>query len=89
MTLITVYSLDNCPNCEILKETLGYLGVEFVERNLQDKNSIIELRYHACFPKEAPVLQMSTGRIWESKEIFHDGAILEEVLNEVLTVTGG
>jgi len=49
--------MENCPNCDTLKSTLKEHGIDFEERNLETKEAIIELRYCACFPQEAPVLQ--------------------------------
>lgn len=82
MTTI-VFSLDNCPNCEKLKETLKANGIEFEEWDLSDKKSLFELRYRACFPKEAPVL-MTDKNVYESKAIFGSlGEVKEEILNQL------
>ena len=64
-----VYTLDVCPNCEKLKAALTEAGVEFEERNMQKRDSRVDLRCRACFAREAPVL-MTEDRVYESREIF-------------------
>jgi glutaredoxin len=52
-----VYLDENCPNCERLKSSLKELEIAFEEKDLETKEAIIELRYLAGFPREAPVLR--------------------------------
>lgn len=83
MSSIIVYSMENCPNCETLKSTLKEHGIDFEERNLETKEAIIELRYCACFPQEAPVLQCGKT-CYESKHIFgKDGTVNRHIIHAV------
>ena len=83
MSHIIVYTMENCPNCDKLKATLKGLGIDYEEKDLETKEAIIELRYQACFPKEAPVLQC--GRIcYESSRIFgEDGTVNKHVIHAI------
>lgn len=83
MSRIIVYTMENCPNCDKLKETLKDLGIDYEEKDLETKEAIIELRYHACFPQEAPVLQC--GRTcYESKNIFGEsGAVNLHIIQAI------
>lgn len=51
-----VFTLEVCPNCERLKEKLTEEGIEYDERDMQDKMSLVDLRVLQCFAREAPVL---------------------------------
>jgi len=83
MTDICVYSVENCPNCERLKSTLKELGIAFEEKDLETKEAIIELRYLACFPQEAPVLR-SGGTAYESPAIFErDGTVNKHLIHAI------
>ena len=54
---LTVYSLEYCPNCEILKTFLKKGEHMFDERDLSTAESLTELRVNGIFVNEAPVLQ--------------------------------
>ena len=75
--------MKHCPNCERLKEILKGLQIEFVERDLETKESIIDLRVLGCFPQEAPVLRF--GRTcYESPKIFgKDGSVNWHVIHAI------
>jgi len=36
--------MENCPNCEKLKETLNGFGIEYEEQNIETKEAIFDLR---------------------------------------------
>jgi len=74
-----IYSLEVCPNCEKLKSAFKAAGVEFEERDMQTKNSMVDLRCRACFAQEAPVL-MTEDRVYESTDIFTNGEVDPGVL---------
>jgi len=75
-----IFTLDTCPNCEKLKATLRAAGVEFEERDLEDKMSLVDLRCRGCFPREAPVL-MTVDRVYEVGDLFtEEGRIEPHVL---------
>lgn len=78
-----IYSLEVCPNCDKLKTTLKEHGIPYTDKNMEDKESLYELRYRACFAQEAPVLMTDT-RVYESKDLFGaDGAVLETVIADL------
>jgi glutaredoxin len=75
-----VYTLEVCPNCEKLKAALEEAGIEFEERDMQTRDSLVDLRCRACFAQEAPVL-MTEDRVYESKQIFsQDGCVDSGIL---------
>ncbi|MDX8551782.1 glutaredoxin family protein [Methanospirillum sp. J.3.6.1-F.2.7.3] len=75
-----VYTLDVCPNCEKLKAALTEAGIEFEERDMQTRDSLVDLRCRACFTQEAPVL-MTEDQVYESKQIFsQDGSVDSGIL---------
>jgi Glutaredoxin and related proteins len=75
-----VYTLDVCPNCEKLKAALTEAELEFEERDMQTRDSLVDLRCRACFAQEAPLL-MTEDRVYESKQIFTpDGAVDSGIL---------
>lgn len=66
-----IYTLEYCPNCDKLKSSLRAAGVEFEERDMETKMSLVDLRCRQCFTREAPVL-MTEDRVYESKDLFDD-----------------
>ena len=75
-----VYTLDVCPNCEKLKVALEEAEIEFEERDMQTRDSLVDLRCRACFTQEAPVL-LTKDRVYESKQIFTpDGCVDSGIL---------
>lgn len=83
MSNVIVYTMENCPNCDRLKATLKGLDIDFEERDLETKEAILELRYCACFPQEAPVLQCGK-RCYESKSIFgEDGTVNRHIIHAI------
>ncbi|MCQ8893225.1 MAG: glutaredoxin family protein [Methanolinea sp.] len=54
---IIVYSLELCPNCEILKKFLKEKEISFIERDLSTAEAMAHLRINGVFVREAPVLQ--------------------------------
>lgn len=79
-----LYSLEHCPNCDKLKATLRAAGVEFEERDLLAKMSMVDLRCRGCFPREAPVL-MTEEKVYEVGDLFtEEGRIEPHVLAGLL-----
>ncbi len=66
---ITVYSLELCPNCEILKEFLKKRGLSYSERDLSTAEALADLRINGVFVREAPVLQCG-DRFLTSGDLF-------------------
>lgn len=80
---IIVYSLENCPNCEILKGYLKGRGTQFEVRNMQTAQALTELRIAGVFVREAPVLRVGT-RYLTTRELFSGGAVKEEAVDPLL-----
>ena len=74
---ITVYSLEICPNCEILKRFLKSKELEYKELDLSLPENMTELRLNNVFVREAPVLQVDDTFL-TSADIFKNGAVIEE-----------
>lgn len=71
---IIVYSLEICPNCEILKQYLQDNTIPYMERSLEDPEALTDLRMNGVFVMEAPVLQVE-DRYITSRDIFENGAV--------------
>jgi len=56
--MIVVYSLQNCPRCEEMKNKLAACGYEYEERPMDTAESITDMRIEGCFAMEAPVLRV-------------------------------
>jgi glutaredoxin len=71
---LIVYTLEHCPNCEMLKTFLESSGKKFLERDLSTAESLTELRVNGIFVSEAPVLQK--GEIFfTNDELFCSGKL--------------
>ncbi len=83
MNQIIVYTMKTCPNCDKLKATLKGLCIDFEEKDLETKESIIDLRVLGCFPQEAPVLRF--GRTcYESPKLFgDDGTVNRHIIHAI------
>jgi len=83
ITQLTVYTLEFCPNCELLKEFLAGRGIPFVVRDLSTAESLTELRVNGVFVNEAPVLQ-NDDRFLTSEELFLSGKVREEQIMNLI-----
>jgi len=66
---LIVYTLEHCPNCELLKGFLKKAGHAFSERDLSSAESLTELRFNGVFVSEAPVLQKGDA-FYTSADLF-------------------
>jgi len=71
---LILYTLEYCPNCDILKGFLKKGGYTFVECDLSTAESLTELRMNGVFVKEAPVLQKDAD-FYTSADIFPAGKL--------------
>ena len=71
---LIVYTLEYCPNCEILKGFLKTGGYAFTERDLSTAESLTELRMNGVFVNEAPVLQKNDD-FFTSEVLFPSGKL--------------
>ena len=80
---VTVYSLEYCPNCSLLKTALTGMHVEYKELDMAGAEGITELRVNGCWAMEAPVLQVD-DEFYESGSLFQSGALNARILRECL-----
>ncbi|MEI6292092.1 MAG: glutaredoxin domain-containing protein [Methanomicrobiales archaeon] len=80
---LTIYTLELCPNCELLKEYMKGHGIPFRERDLSTAESLTELRINGIFVSEAPVLQ-NGDHFLTTNELFSGGQILEDNVTQLL-----
>ncbi len=71
---LIVYTLEYCPNCDLLKGFLKKGGYAFLERDLSTAESLTELRMNGVFVNEAPVLQKNDD-FFTSEVLFPSGKL--------------
>ena len=71
---LIVYTLEFCPNCDLLKGFLKTGGYAFTERDLSTAESLTELRLNGVFVSEAPVLQKNED-FFTSADLFPSGKV--------------
>jgi hypothetical protein len=81
---LIVYTLEHCPNCEILKTFLKKGGYCFIEQDLSTAESLTELRINGIFVHEAPVLQKSSD-FYTFADIFPSGKLDGEHLSKLIS----
>jgi glutaredoxin len=81
---LIVYTLEHCPNCEILKGFLKKGGYIFTERDLSTAESLTELRVNGIFVNEAPVLQKAE-EFFTSADLFPAGKMNDEHVTHLIT----
>ena len=74
---LIIYTLENCPNCELLKNYLDRLGVTYTEEDMSSAASLTELRVNGVFVEEAPVLRKNQVFLI-SRDLFSAGKIRPE-----------
>jgi glutaredoxin len=81
---LIVYTLEHCPNCELLKGFLKKSGLSYNERDLSSAESLTELRVNGVFVNEAPVLQKSDD-FYTSADLFPSGKLDTEHITRLLS----
>lgn len=76
---INVYTLENCPNCELLKDYLDRVGAKYNVRDMMSAEALTELRINGVFVREAPVLQVKKTFL-TSKDLFDADGVIEDVV---------
>jgi glutaredoxin len=76
-SVLTVYTLENCPNCELLKDFLKRKGLKFSEEDMASAASLTELRVNGVFAMEAPVLRQGETFL-TTAELFSGGKVKED-----------
>ncbi|HMK15798.1 MAG TPA: glutaredoxin domain-containing protein [Methanomicrobiales archaeon] len=80
---LIVYTLENCPNCEMLKEYLKSRKVGYLEKDMSSAESLTDLRVNGCFAMEAPVLRKD-DLFLTSAELFAGGKVRDAELRSAL-----
>ncbi len=83
MKILTLYTSTGCTQCLAVKKWLGERSVHFVEKNLSDTSVMSELVMSDVFIMSAPALEVN-GRLYTVDEIFDDGKLNEELLEQSL-----
>ena len=81
---LIVYTLEHCPNCELLKGFLKKNGLTYSERDLSSAESLTELRVNGIFVNEAPVLQKNE-EFYTSADLFPKGKLDTEYLSRLVS----
>jgi glutaredoxin len=76
-SVLTVYTLENCPNCELLKDFLKRKGIRFQEEDMSSAASLTELRVNGVFAMEAPVLRWGDTFL-TTLDLFSGGKVKED-----------
>jgi glutaredoxin len=81
---IFVYTLETCPNCEILKLYLDTMGAAYEIRDMMSAEALTELRINGVFVREAPVLQKKK-QFLTTTELFKGGVLNTDQIASLLT----
>lgn len=81
-TSVIVYTLEDCPNCEQLKEYLTRNNIPFVEEDMASAAALTELRVNGVFAREAPVLRKSSVFL-VSRQLFALGNVKADVVDSL------
>jgi glutaredoxin len=81
---LIVYTLEHCPNCDLLKGFLKKSGIKYSERDLSSAESLTELRVNGVFVNEAPVLQKRDD-FYTSADLFPAGKLDTEHLSRLVS----
>ena len=71
---IIVYSLNVCPNCNLLKDALSSDSIKFKEEDMESTDSRTRLLMHSVFTAVAPVLEVD-GQFYKYPELFPNGEL--------------
>ena len=80
---LVIYTLEYCPNCEILKEYLTQNHLPYTEKDMSTAESLTELRINGVFVNEAPVLKGEAGFL--TSGISSPAVVLREDLVQKLS----
>jgi glutaredoxin len=80
---VTVYTLEDCPQCELLKDYLQEKHIVYQEEDMGSAGPLTELRLNGVFVREAPVLRIG-DRFLTSMDLFIRGDIKKDALAGIL-----
>jgi glutaredoxin len=81
---LIVYTLEHCPNCDLLKGFLKKNDHKYSERDLSSAESLTELRMNGVFVNQAPVLQKGDDFL-TSEDLFPSGKLDTEQLTRLIS----
>lgn len=85
--MITLFTLEVCPNCDLLKKTLDKNGIEYTTLDAQSIIGQTELKVNGCFASEMPVIMIGDGdEFLEQFDIFFKGNVKEEIIERLQRV---
>lgn len=84
MAEITIYTVKNCPKCELLKSEMSYPGMAIAD--MSHPAAMATLRCHDIFTLAAPVLQVN-DKFLTVDQIFKGDNLNIELLSQVLSDT--
>ncbi|MDD1677664.1 MAG: glutaredoxin family protein [Methanomicrobiales archaeon] len=79
---VTIYTLEDCPHCELLKEYLQENNIPYREEDMGTAGPLTELRLNGVFVREAPVLRIG-DRFFTSADLFMRGDIRKDALSGI------
>ena len=79
---LIMYTLENCPNCEMLKGYLHSHRIMYTERDMSSAESLTELRVNGCFAMEAPVLRQGDTFL-TTMDLFSAGKVREDSVEQL------
>jgi len=81
---LTVYTLEFCPHCDLLKAYLKEKGAPFTEEDMSSAESLTELRVNGVFVNEAPVLRKGDTFL-TTFDLFSSGKVNERAVDAILS----
>lgn len=82
MAEITIYTVENCPKCEMLKSEISYPGMAIAD--MSHPAVIATLRCNNVFTLAAPVLEIN-GKFLTVDQIFDGDKLNVELLSQLLS----
>lgn len=80
---LTVYTLEFCPHCDLLKAYLKEKGAPYSEEDMSSAESLTELRVNGVFVNEAPVLRKGDSFL-TTYDLFSQGKVNTKVVDDLL-----
>lgn len=81
---VTIYTLEDCPHCEILKEYLQEINIPYREEDMGSAGPLTELRLHGVFVREAPILRIG-DKFFTTAELFIRGDVKKDAISTILS----
>ena len=82
---IIVYTMENCPHCEIVKKFLASEGVPYEEVDIMTAEAQTELTMNGVFTLTIPIVQIGSTFL-TSKDLFDGETLCKEKIKKELTI---